>query len=116
MNDMRVRCIQQAALDEPETVFTDLTLGNVYRVIGIEADAYRIINDEGRPYVYPPALFEVVDSVTDPDWMTTYGADGERYSYPPELADRGFFEDFFDDKRDAILTFRRYIARIFRSP
>lgn len=104
------------ALDEPDTTFADLTIGNVYRVIGIEADSYRIISDEGRPYLYPPALFEVVESVSDPDWVTTYGADGERYSYPPELGGPGFFEDFFADDRDAILTFRRYTARIFRSP
>ncbi|MBX3221505.1 MAG: hypothetical protein KF795_13365 [Labilithrix sp.] len=103
-------------MDEPETVFTDLTLGNIYRVIGIEAASYRIINDEGRPYLYPPALFAVIESGTDPDWVTTYGPDGERYSYTPELGRPGFFEDFFADDRDAILTFRRYTARIFRSP
>lgn len=31
----------------------DLSPGRPYVVLGIEADDLRILNDEGRPYLYP---------------------------------------------------------------
>jgi hypothetical protein len=33
--------------------FPELTPGQSYAVMGIEADDLRLINDEGRPYLYP---------------------------------------------------------------
>ena len=33
--------------------FRDLSPGRPYVVLGIEADDLRILNDEGRPYLYP---------------------------------------------------------------
>jgi len=97
--------------------YHDLTIGNVYHVIGIEADEFRLINDEGRPYLYPPDLFSIVDETESEDWITEYGEDGERYAYPPELNSVGFFEDYFDDDPKAIATFRQYLAkqRVLRS-
>ena len=38
--------------------YPDLSPHQQYMVIGIEADAFRILNDEGRPYLYPARLFE----------------------------------------------------------
>jgi hypothetical protein len=76
-------------------------------VIGIEADEYRILNDAGRPFLYPPKLFSVVDPREPADWVTEYGDDGERYSYPRALNRPGFFEDFFDQKAKAVATFWR---------
>lgn len=35
--------------------------GKVYDVISIEKTWYRIIDEEGEDYLYPPELFEVVD-------------------------------------------------------
>jgi len=91
--------------------YPDLTPGNVYGVIGIEADDYRLINDMGYPYLYPHDLFLVIDAEEPADWETEYGADGERYAYPPELNQPGFFEDYFDDKPAAVHTFRRYLDK-----
>ena len=88
--------------------YPDLTPGNVYRVIGIEADDYRLINDFGSPYLYPPYLFLIVDSEEPADWITEVGKEGEGYAYPPELNQPGFFEDYFDDEATAVHTFRRY--------
>ena len=34
----------------------DLTFGQRYVVIGIEADEFRILNNEGRPFLHPPSL------------------------------------------------------------
>src|SRR5271163_4342237 len=92
--------------------FRDLTPGNVYRVIGIEADQYRIMNDVGRPYLYPPAAFQVVDAKEPRGWRVWHGDDGEKYAYPPELGQPGFFEDYFDGNRKAMATLHRYLGAL----
>ncbi len=89
--------------------YPDLTAGQPYVVIGIEADDYRILNDKGRPYLYPARLFTVIDAREPADWVTELGEEGERYAYPRPLNGRGFFEDFFDDKRKAVTTFWRVL-------
>ncbi|MBP7052296.1 MAG: hypothetical protein KBE65_14885 [Phycisphaerae bacterium] len=92
-------------LREESADFSDLTMDQPYFVIGIEADDYRILNDHGKPYLYPAHLFEVVDPHEPGIWVTEYGDDGERYSYPPELNEAGFFEDYFDGVGDALSKF-----------
>ena len=89
--------------------YRDLTFGQPYVVIGIEADELRLLNDAGRPFLYPPNLFSLVDSQEPVDWVTEFGDDGERYSYPPSLNESGFFEDFFDEKAKAVATFWRAV-------
>ncbi|MBM3239838.1 hypothetical protein FJZ31_26435 [Candidatus Poribacteria bacterium] len=85
--------------------YPDLTPGQGYVVLGIEADDFRILNNQGRPYLYPSRLFGIVDPREPEDWITEYGDDNERYAYPPPLNNCGFFEDFFDGKADAVATF-----------
>ncbi len=48
-------------LQKQHSDYPDLTPGQPYVVIGIEADDLRILNDQGRPFLYPPELFEVID-------------------------------------------------------
>ena len=91
--------------------YPDVTPQQPYVVIGIEADDYRILNDSGRPYLYPARLFEVVDSKEPGDWVTEFGEDGERYAYPLPLSGPGFFEDFFDQKSKAVAAFWRAVNR-----
>ncbi|MEA3277582.1 MAG: hypothetical protein U9Q81_20320 [Pseudomonadota bacterium] len=78
--------------------YPDLSEEQQYFVLGIEADDYRILNDVGKPYLYSPELFDVIDPTEPADWVTEFGEDGERYSYPTPLNEAGFFEDFFDQK------------------
>jgi hypothetical protein len=85
--------------------YPDLTLRQPYAVIGIEADDFRILNDQGRPYLYPARLFKVVDPRVPADWVTEFGEDGERYAYPPPFNRSGFFEDFFDGRAETVATF-----------
>lgn len=85
--------------------YPDLTSRQRYVVIGIEADDFRLLNNEGCPYLYPSRLFDVVDPHEPDDWVTKFGDDGERYSYPPDLNEVGFFEDFFDRKKKVVATF-----------
>jgi hypothetical protein len=73
-----------------------LTAGRDYIVIGIEAGDYRIVDDTQSPYLYPNGWFAIVDPEEPTFWVTSYGDDGERYAYPPELNEPGFFEDYFD--------------------
>ena len=96
-------------LKKKSSRYRDLTFGQPYVVIGVEADDLRILNDAGRPFLYPPDLFSVVDPREPVDWITEFGEDGERYSYPPPLNKVGFFEDFFDEKRKAVVTFWRVV-------
>jgi hypothetical protein len=91
--------------------YPELASGQLYAVIGIEAGHYRILNDFGRPYLYPPSLFQLVDKREPADWVTETGEDGERYSYPSALNKPGFFEDFFEHKTKAVSTFWRIVNR-----
>jgi hypothetical protein len=99
--------LRQTELDS----LSELTPCQLYVVIGIEADDLRLINDEGRPYLYPAAWFEIIDDEEPEEWITEYGDDGERYAYPPELNEPGFFEDYFETDPDAVRTFWRVINR-----
>jgi hypothetical protein len=89
--------------------YRDLTFGQSYLVIGIEAGDLRVLNDAGRPFLYPRNLFSVIDAQEPVDWVTEFGEDGERYSYPPPLNKSGFFEDFFDQKAKAVAIFWRVV-------
>jgi len=87
--------------------YPELTPDQPYLVLGIEADDLRLLNDRGRPYLYPRELFQVVDEREPDDWVSELGDDQERYAYPPALNEAGFFEDFFDGKVEAVRTFWR---------
>jgi hypothetical protein len=92
--------------------YKDLKFGQPYVVIGIEADHLRILNDAGRPFLYPPELFLLIDESEPLDWITKFGNDGERYSYPPPLNKEGFFEDYFDQEAKAVATFWRVVNQL----
>ena len=89
--------------------YPDLSPGLSYVVIGIEADDYRILNDRGRPYLYPSRLFKIIDASKPHDWVTERGEEGESYAYPQPLNAAGFFEDFFDAKPKAVAAFWRIV-------
>jgi hypothetical protein len=91
--------------------YPDLSPGQPYRVLGIEADDLRILNDQGKPYLYPPEIFNAVDAREPEDWVSEVGEDNERYAYPPPLNDCGFFEDYFDGKPEVVATFWRVMNR-----
>jgi hypothetical protein len=98
-------------LRKPDSRYPDLTPAQPYVVLGIEADDLRILNDQGRPYLYPKDLFKIVDAREPADWKSELGADNERYAYPPPLNSCGFFEDYFDGKPEAVATFWRVMNR-----
>ena len=85
--------------------YQDLSPKLSYFVIGIEANDYRILNNYGKPYLYPSKIFDILDNTIPEDWITEYGEEGEVYSYPKKLNSIGFFEDFFDGKNKAVAEF-----------
>ena len=85
--------------------YPDLSAEQLYFVIGIEADDYRILNDNGKPYLYSSNLFEMIDSHEPQDWVIEVGENGEHYAYPALLNQVGFFEDFFDQKNEQMSIF-----------
>ena len=91
--------------------YRDISQKQPYFVIGIEADDYRILNDYGKPYLYPAHLFEIIDPQESAIWITEYGEDGERYSYPPFMNEPGFFEDYFDGKYEVFSQFWQLINK-----
>ena len=44
-----------------DTDFLVLTKGKIYEVISVEKGWYRIIDDSGEDYLYPPEKFEVIE-------------------------------------------------------
>lgn len=94
-------------LRDRDARFPDLTPDQPYVVLGIEANDLRILNDQGRPYLYPADLFYLVDAREPADWVSALGEDNERYAYPPPWNGPGFFEDYFDGVPEAVATFWR---------
>ena len=98
-------------LKQRNSRYGDLAPRQPYVVIGVEANDFRILNDAGKPYLYPSKLFRVIDPREPTDWVLDTGDDGERYAYPRALNRPGFFEDFFDDEPKAVNTFWRVVNR-----
>ena len=94
-----------------EIINKHLTWGRVYRVIGIESDYYRIVDDQGMPVLFPPDWFNIIDDEEPKCWITSYSEDGDRYSYPNELNAVGFFEDWHNEDAEARRVFREYLSK-----
>lgn len=86
-----------------------LTARKHYTVIGIEANYYRILDDTKDPVLFSPNLFNLIDETIPRNWITWFGEEGEKYSYPPELKEIGFFEDFHEGKQKAIKAFNKFL-------
>lgn len=89
--------------------YTDLSPRQEYPVLGIEGGELRVLNDRGRPFLYPRSIFRVVDATRPRAWIVERGDDGETYAYPPALNGAGFFEDFFDDRPGAVTAFWKHV-------
>lgn len=44
-----------------KTEFLVLTNGKIYDVLSVEKGFYRIVDDSGEDYLYPPKYFEVIE-------------------------------------------------------
>ena len=89
-----------------------LEIDKLYDVIGIDDTYYRIINEAKEPILYPKALFEVIDSSIPNTWVRKDCGDDEYYIDPPEFSRRGFYEDYFDGKPEAIHLFQEFVKSL----
>ena len=53
--------IRQEVRWKGETEFLMLTHDKVYTVLGMEKGWYRLVDDSGEDYLYPPENFEIVE-------------------------------------------------------
>lgn len=107
---MKVRCLSNRSSDDRTH---RLGVGEVYEVIALEADEYRIIDDSGEPVLFEPDCFEIVDPHRPPTWVCTV-EDGVEYASPPEFAAPGFWEDYFEHDPAARTAFSRFLNRHLR--
>ena len=90
-----------------------LTPGQVYIVVGLDQEAYRVLNDNEEPILYEKSMFELDedDSNLPSSWIREDFGDGEYFINPPELSARGFYEDFFDGIPSANAMFKDYLSK-----
>lgn len=74
--------------------YPDLIPGNIYRVIGIEGQQYRIMNCEGCPYLYDSKEFEIVDDTEPFSWITVTDKEGMVKKYSEPLLRNGIFDGY----------------------
>ncbi len=90
--------------------FWSLTPGQQY-VVGVDQESYRVVDDKGEPLLFPREGFRVIDDTIPPDWIWDRQGDDEYYGGPAGLQTPGFYEDYFDGKREAIEQFQQYLRR-----
>jgi hypothetical protein len=114
---MRVRCSRLInALNEPVEASRSLTIGKEYVVLEISASVgrqldLRIIDDTETYSLWSIDLFEVTTPSLPSNWIIKF--DGQRLKLCPSAWARlGFWEDYFNDDRDAIVQFQTARDRI----
>lgn len=108
---MRVKCISSRLADKE---YRDLTVGNLYEVLGVSGGDYRVMSDFGRPYLYPDRLFVVVDPAFPEGWVVATDDEGEFRASPKEFAGPGFWEDYFENVGYAVLAVRLFFNKRLR--
>ena len=91
--------------------FWSLTPGKQYVVIGLDHESYRILDDKGEPILFPRDGFRVADDAIPEDWTWDRYSDDEYYAGPKELQLPGFYEDYFEGKREARKKFAEFLQR-----
>jgi hypothetical protein len=91
--------------------FWSLTPGREYLVIGMDQASFRVVDDKGEPILFPKEGFRVVDDAIPEDWTWDRPSEDECYGGPEGLQTSGFYEDYFDGKREAIEQFTQYLQR-----
>lgn len=100
--------VHDRLVDESE--HRGLSVGTIYDVVGLDSQNFRVIDDRDEPFLYPKALFDVVDPSIPDGWITET-KDDEYYVDPPEFAEPGFYEDYFDRVEAAVEKFEAFRKR-----
>lgn len=97
--------MQAKYIKKTQAEFSNMTYGQTYTILSIEADDYRIVNDRLDPCLYDPSHFEIVDTDEPNFWISETGEDGERYAGPKQWVKAGFFEDYHDRIESVVFQF-----------
>ena len=73
-----------------------------YFVLGISQEDFRIVDDQGEPFLYPKELFEVLDPSLPPGWQFEESPDGAYHLGPTKTLVRGLYEDFVGSDGDRV--------------
>jgi len=109
---MKVKCINCIPIDKADYTYPDLTLGNIYNILAVDIDSYRIIGNRGFPYLYDKRRFEVIDDKLDNEWEKTVTESG-RILYNPKEFKEHLLSKYFDQNIRAINIFNRYVKKKF---
>lgn len=91
-----------------------LTVGKVYVVTSVVYDSYQLVNDHGEPVLFPCFLFDVLDDFVPEDWTRKSDEEGSYWWGPPEVASRGFFENWHDGHVHEHQVFAAVYERLWR--
>ena len=69
-----------------------LTTGKVYTVVSVEKGWYRIVDDSGEDYLYPPEKFTIVEDDVIAWTMTPKGTEEKYKQYLALLREREQYE------------------------
>lgn len=89
----------------------DVTIGKKYVVLALEGNDYRLVGDEGRPYLYPREAFKVIDKSGDDEWTMFRDSDDIAYCGPSVLILGTVFDDYFEQLASAIAIVEPYVRR-----
>lgn len=110
---MKARKDANVPTTEDPSCHPGITPGNLYVVIGIDFEDYRVIDDSGEPYLFRHGMFDVIDDSIPEEWVKSFGEDiFEFYIDPPGLDQPGFYEDYFDGDPKAVLVFREFVKTL----
>jgi hypothetical protein len=89
-----------------------LTAGKDYFVLGLDAQYFRIVDDEGFPALYPCYFFTVVDETMPPDWVWWHVSEDTFYADFPEASERAFYDRLWECDKDAVIKFASLVQRL----
>lgn len=94
-------------------------VGGLYHVLTIWIEPgrtrLRLIGENPTPALFEPEMFEIVSSVIPPTWVATSQQPGYFELGPAAWARRGFWEEFFDGRPEAVACFEEERNKILRS-
>jgi hypothetical protein len=87
-----------------ETISPD----EIYLVIAVDRDFYRVIDDAGQPVMFPKELFEVIDKRIPSGWAFDEHVGGSYYLEPIPCSVPGFYEDYYGSDGDQVAQIRSH--------
>jgi hypothetical protein len=116
---MKVRCTKLLdTLGNPQTSSAWLTIGKVYHVLSVVQDTrgqwlLRLVTDSQSDVgLFPLEQFEMVSARIPDSWIVTWNEEGVFELTTAAWNEPGYWDRYFDNERDAQITFEREMMRI----